>query len=116
MRYETKGINEMPKWMYWVLAVAFAWLIWTNFLKPVPDLDQLKTQQNVQIIELEKYEGSFRVFPKKIIIGEEKLNFHRSILRSVGERWRNRKCMSTLIFLKVIVGIIGKLKMSHLFH
>ena len=53
MRYETKGINEMPKWMYWVLAVAFAWLIWTNFLKPVPDLDQLKTQQNVQIIELE---------------------------------------------------------------
>ena len=34
MRYETKGINEMPKWMYWVLAVAFAWLIWTNFLKP----------------------------------------------------------------------------------
>jgi len=52
MRYETKGINEMPKWMYWVLAVAFAWLIWTNFLKPVPDLDQLKTQQNVQIIEL----------------------------------------------------------------
>lgn len=65
MRYETKGINEMPKWMYWVLAVAFAWLIWTNFLKPVPDLDQLKTQQNVQIIELEKYEGSFRVLSKE---------------------------------------------------
>ncbi len=65
MRYETKGINEMPRWMYWVLAVAFAWLIWTNFLKPVPDLDQLKKQQNVQIIELEKYEGSFRVLSKE---------------------------------------------------
>ncbi|ATZ66538.1 MULTISPECIES: hypothetical protein [Acinetobacter] len=54
----------MPRWIYGVMGIALIWLVWTNWLKPVPNLTQV-TAQGVQIVELETYEGAFRVLARK---------------------------------------------------
>ena len=43
----------MPRWMYGLLGLALAWLVWTKFLQPTPDLSQLTRQQGVQVVALE---------------------------------------------------------------
>ncbi len=45
----------MPRWMYGLLGLALAWLVWTNLLKPAPDINQMTTQQGVQVMALEKF-------------------------------------------------------------
>lgn len=55
----------MPRWMYGLLGLALAWLVWTKFLQPTPDLSQLTRQQGVQVVALESYEGSFRVLGRE---------------------------------------------------
>ena len=47
----------MPRWMYGLLGLALAWLVWTNLLKPAPNVSQITTQQGVQVMALENYEG-----------------------------------------------------------
>ena len=61
----------MPRWMYGLLGLALAWLVWTNLLKPAPNVSQITTQQGVQVMALENYEGSFRV------LGREDYNLGR---------------------------------------
>ena len=55
----------MPRWMYGVLGLAIAWLVWTQVLKPAPNISQMTTQQGVQINALERYEGAFRVLSRE---------------------------------------------------
>lgn len=43
----------MPRWMYGLLGLALAWLVWTNLLKPAPNVSQITTQQGVQVMALE---------------------------------------------------------------
>ena len=45
----------MPRWMYGLLGLALAWLVWTNLLKPAPNASQITTQQGVQVMALEKF-------------------------------------------------------------
>lgn len=54
----------MPRWMYGLMGFALIWLVWTNWLKPIPNLTQV-TAQDVQIVELQSYEGTFRVLSRK---------------------------------------------------
>ena len=40
----------MPRWMYGVLGLALAWLVWTKLIKPTPDISQLTTHEDVQVV------------------------------------------------------------------
>ena len=55
----------MPRWMYGVVGFALLWVIWTKVIKPTPDVSQITTQQGVQVVALESYEGSFRVLSRE---------------------------------------------------
>ena len=55
----------MPRWMYGVLGLALAWLVWTKLIKPTPNISQLTTHQDVQVVNLQSYEGSFRVLSRE---------------------------------------------------
>lgn len=55
----------MPRWMYGVLGLALAWLVWTKLIKSTPDISQLTTHQDVQVVNLQSYEGSFRVLSRE---------------------------------------------------
>ena len=55
----------MPRWMYGVVGFALLWLVWTKVIKPTPDVSQITTQQGVQVVALESYEGSFRVLSRE---------------------------------------------------
>ncbi|WP_433847700.1 hypothetical protein [Acinetobacter proteolyticus] len=55
----------MPRWMYGLLVIALGWMLWTKWIKPTPDISQITTQQGVQVVALENYEGSFRVLSRE---------------------------------------------------
>ena len=61
----------MPRWMYGLLGLAVLWLIWTKAIKPTPNVSQITTQQGVEVVALQSYEGSFRV------LGREDYNLGR---------------------------------------
>ena len=55
----------MPRWIYDLLVIALGWMLWTKWIKPTPDISQITTQQGVQVVALENYEGSFRVLSRE---------------------------------------------------
>lgn len=57
--------------MYGLLGLAVLWLIWTKAIKPTPNVSQITTQQGVEVVALQSYEGSFRV------LGREDYNLGR---------------------------------------
>ena len=97
----------MPRWMYGVLGLAIAWLVWTQVLKPAPNISQMTTQQGVQINALGVMKAHFVCFLEDYNLGRVKLNFHQWILLLVWEIWQIRRSINKLMYHKVIVGITG---------
>jgi hypothetical protein len=55
----------------WLIGICCLWLIWTKAIKPTPNVSQITTQQGVEVVALQSYEGSFRV------LGREDYNLGR---------------------------------------